>query len=74
MDIPQIFTITESAHRIHDPLTAEKLATLGTALPLEPWTVNGVKSCDIRFSRRSGRRRLWHHHSPRGKRPRNWCP
>ena len=35
MDIPRIFSITESAHRIHDPLTPEKLATLGAALRLE---------------------------------------
>jgi SAM-dependent methyltransferase len=36
MDIPRIFTITESAHRIHDPFTPENLATLGAALRLEP--------------------------------------
>ncbi|MBU1107135.1 MAG: methyltransferase domain-containing protein [Candidatus Riflebacteria bacterium] len=36
MDIPKIFNITESAHRIHDPFTPEKLATLGAALRLEP--------------------------------------
>jgi SAM-dependent methyltransferase len=36
MDIPRIFNITESAHRIHNPLTPEKLATLGAALRLEP--------------------------------------
>ena len=35
MDIPRIFNITESAHRIHNPITPEKLATLGTALRLE---------------------------------------
>lgn len=35
MDIPRIFTITESAHRIHNPITPEKLATLGVALRLE---------------------------------------
>ncbi len=35
MDIPQIFNVTESAHRIHNPLTPEKLATLGAALRLE---------------------------------------
>lgn len=35
MDIPRIFNVTESAHRIHDPFTSEKLATLGTALRLE---------------------------------------
>ncbi len=29
MDIPRIFTITESAHRIHNPFTPEKYATLG---------------------------------------------
>ena len=38
MDIPRIFTITESAHRIHNPFTPEKLATLGRALRLEPGT------------------------------------
>ncbi|MDD1680161.1 MAG: methyltransferase domain-containing protein [Methanoregula sp.] len=38
MDIPRIFTITESAHRIHNPFTPEKLATLGAALHLEPGT------------------------------------
>ena len=36
MDIPRIFNITESAHRIHNPFTAEKFATLGAALRLEP--------------------------------------
>ncbi len=36
MDIPRIFNITESAHRIHNPMTADKLATLGAALRLEP--------------------------------------
>lgn len=35
MDIPRIFTITESAHRIHNPYTPEKLATLGAALRLQ---------------------------------------
>ncbi|MBN2822690.1 MAG: class I SAM-dependent methyltransferase [Coriobacteriia bacterium] len=38
MDIPRIFTITESAHRIHNPITPDKLATLGAALRLEPGT------------------------------------
>jgi SAM-dependent methyltransferase len=36
MDIPRIFNITESAHRIHDPFTPEKLATLGASLRMEP--------------------------------------
>ncbi|MCU0485758.1 MAG: class I SAM-dependent methyltransferase [Anaerolineales bacterium] len=36
MDIPRIFNITESAHRIHNPFTPEKLAALGAALRLEP--------------------------------------
>ena len=36
MDIPRIFTISESAHRIHNPITPEKLATLGAALRMEP--------------------------------------
>src|SRR5512146_3087049 len=35
MDIPRIFNITESAHRIHNPITPEKLASLGAALRLE---------------------------------------
>ncbi|MBS1183730.1 MAG: hypothetical protein H6Q99_3610, partial [Proteobacteria bacterium] len=36
MDIPRIFNISESAHRIHNPFTPEKLATLGAALRLDP--------------------------------------
>ncbi|MEL7668823.1 MAG: class I SAM-dependent methyltransferase [Actinomycetota bacterium] len=36
MDIPRIFNITESAHRIHNPFTPEKLATLGSALRMDP--------------------------------------
>jgi len=35
MDIPRIFNITESAHRIHNPFTSDQLATLGAALRLE---------------------------------------
>ncbi len=35
MDIPRIFNITESAHRIHNPITPDKLAALGAALRLE---------------------------------------
>ncbi len=35
MDIPRIFTISESAHRIHNPFTPANLATLGAALRLE---------------------------------------
>jgi SAM-dependent methyltransferase len=38
MDIPRIFNITESAHRIHNPFTSEKLATLGAALRMERGT------------------------------------
>ncbi len=38
MDIPRIFNITESAHRIHNPFTPEKLAALGAALRLERGT------------------------------------
>ena len=38
MDVPRIFTVTESAHRIHNPFTPEKLATLGAVLRLEPGT------------------------------------
>jgi SAM-dependent methyltransferase len=38
MDIPRIFNVSESAHRIHNPFTPEKLATLGAALRLETGT------------------------------------
>ena len=38
MNIPRIFNVSESAHRIHNPFTPEKLATLGAALRLEPGT------------------------------------
>ena len=38
LDIPRIFNITESAHRIHNPITPEKLAILGVALRLESGT------------------------------------
>lgn len=37
-DIPRIFTVRESAHRIHNPFTAQKYATLGEALRLPPGT------------------------------------
>jgi len=43
MDIPRIFNIAESAHRIHNPFTPEKLATLGAALRLE----KGTKMLDL---------------------------
>lgn len=36
MDIPRIFNISESAHRIHNPFTPDKFVTLGAALRLEP--------------------------------------
>jgi SAM-dependent methyltransferase len=38
MDVPRIYSITESAHRIHNPFTPENLATLGAALRLESGT------------------------------------
>lgn len=38
MDLPRIFTIRESSHRIHNPLTPAKLAALGEALHLAPGT------------------------------------
>ena len=43
MDIPRIFNITESAHRIHNPFTPENLATLGAALRLE----RGIRVLDL---------------------------
>ncbi|MFF5338353.1 SAM-dependent methyltransferase [Streptomyces sp. NPDC013181] len=38
MDLPRIFTVRESGHRIHNPLTADKLATLGASLRLPTGT------------------------------------
>lgn len=38
VDIPRIFNITESEHRIHNPFTPEKYATLGAALRMEAGT------------------------------------
>jgi SAM-dependent methyltransferase len=43
VDIPRIFNITESAHRIHNPITPEKLAALGAALRLE----SGARVLDL---------------------------
>lgn len=38
MDLPRSFTVRESSHRIHNPFTSTKLATLGQALHLAPGT------------------------------------
>ena len=38
MDLPRSFTIRESSHRIHNPFTSDKLATLGRALALRSGT------------------------------------
>ncbi|RKN37188.1 SAM-dependent methyltransferase [Streptomyces hoynatensis] len=38
MDLPRIFTIRESSHRIHNPFSPDKLAALGRALHLPPGT------------------------------------
>ncbi|MEU9578156.1 SAM-dependent methyltransferase [Streptomyces chilikensis] len=38
MDLPRVFTVREGGHRIHNPLTSAKLATLGEALRLPPGT------------------------------------
>lgn len=38
LDIPRIFTISESEHRIHNPFTEEKYATLGRVLRMKPET------------------------------------
>ena len=37
-DLPRSFVIRESSHRIHNPFTSEKLATLGRVLYLPPGT------------------------------------
>ncbi|MEU4655712.1 class I SAM-dependent methyltransferase [Streptomyces sp. NPDC023723] len=38
MDLPRIFTVRESSHRIHNPFSPAKLATLGAALRPAPGT------------------------------------
>jgi SAM-dependent methyltransferase len=38
VDLPRSIVISETSHRIHNPLTSEKLATLGQALHLAPGT------------------------------------
>lgn len=38
MDIPRIFTVSESEHRIHNPFTQEKYATLGRVLRMKRGT------------------------------------
>ncbi|MHC9295351.1 methyltransferase domain-containing protein [Mycobacterium sp. LTG2003] len=38
MDLPRIFAIRESSHRIHNPMTTAKFAALGDALRLPPGT------------------------------------
>jgi ubiquinone/menaquinone biosynthesis C-methylase UbiE len=38
VELPRNFLIRESSHRIIDPITSEKLATLGAALRLQPGT------------------------------------
>jgi SAM-dependent methyltransferase len=38
VDLPRSFTIRESSHRIHNPFTSDKLATLGQALSPPPGT------------------------------------
>ncbi|WP_246115642.1 SAM-dependent methyltransferase [Trebonia kvetii] len=38
MDLPRHYTIRESSHRIHNPLTSDKLAALGEALNPPPGT------------------------------------
>jgi SAM-dependent methyltransferase len=38
VDLPRSFTIRESGHRIHNPLTSQKLAALGEALNPPPGT------------------------------------
>ena len=38
MDLSRSFTIREASHRIHNPFTSEKLATLGRPLSPPPGT------------------------------------
>ncbi|WP_146339318.1 cyclopropane-fatty-acyl-phospholipid synthase family protein [Nesterenkonia sp. NBAIMH1] len=43
MDIPRIYSIRESNHRIHNPFTPAKFAALGQAIQLEP----GIRVLDL---------------------------
>jgi SAM-dependent methyltransferase len=43
VDLPRIFTIRESSHRIHNPLTDDQLAALGQALHL----ATGTRALDL---------------------------
>ncbi|MEJ5170110.1 MAG: methyltransferase domain-containing protein [Fimbriimonadales bacterium] len=43
MDIPRIFTIAESRHRIHNPISSQKLIELGECLDLRP----GIRMLDL---------------------------
>lgn len=43
MELPRKLLIRESSHRIHNPLTSEKLATLGRVLHLQP----GMRMLDL---------------------------
>jgi precorrin-6B methylase 2 len=45
VDLPPSFTIRESSHRIHNPLTSEKLATLGQAVRPVPGTAMLDPAC-----------------------------
>ena len=44
-DLPRRFVIRESSHRIHNPFTSEKLATLGRALYLSPRNKRARSAC-----------------------------
>jgi hypothetical protein len=39
VELPRPFTIREASHRIHNPLTSEKIATLGQAVSPAAGTV-----------------------------------
>ena len=68
MDIPRIFNITESAHRIHNPFTPDQYATLGAALRLSAgargWTWAAVRGRSVYVGARSRHRRHGRRHEP----------
>lgn len=68
MDIPKIFTISESAHRIHNPFTAQKYATLGQVLRMAPEPASRISAAALArccaLGTRSWNFRRWYRYEP----------